>query len=113
MKKPRSLWEKQSAKLSKSPVSERNLTKKLDVQIGHLLIMSCKDSVLTFSKCAPDTTQVCRLGSATAGNYPVMVSFPSLGYSCYAEGKMLNFTYQLIITSFSPSSGSIAGKMLL
>ncbi|CAF94002.1 unnamed protein product, partial [Tetraodon nigroviridis] len=55
-----------------------------------------------------DTTQVCRLGSATAGTYPVTVSFPSLGHSRYAEGNVFNFTYQLIITSFSPSSGSIA-----
>lgn len=66
-----------------------------------------------FSKRAPDTTQVCRLGSATAGTYPVTVSFPSLGHSRYAEGNVFNFTYQLIITSFSPSSGSIAGKMFL
>lgn len=99
--------------LSKSPVSERSLPKKLHGQIGNLLIMSCKESFLTFSKCAPDTTQVCRLGSASAGTYPVMVSFPSLGYSRYAEGNILNFTYQLIITSFSPSSGSIAGKMFI
>uniref|UniRef100_H3CIT5 PKHD1 like 1, tandem duplicate 1 n=1 Tax=Tetraodon nigroviridis TaxID=99883 RepID=H3CIT5_TETNG len=55
-----------------------------------------------------NTTQVCRLGSATAGTYPVTVSFPSLGHSRYAEGNVFNFTYQLIITSFSPSSGSIA-----
>lgn len=77
------------------------------------LLMWCKNCVLTFSKFAPDTTQVCRLGSAAAGTYPVMVSFPSLGYTRYAEGNRLNFTYQLIISSFSPSSGSIAGKMLL
>lgn len=75
--------------------------------------MYCIDSVPTFSKYAPDTTQVCRLGSATAGTYPVMVSFPSLGYSRYAGGNMLNFTYQLIITSFAPSSGSIAGTLLM
>ncbi|XP_011607160.2 fibrocystin-L isoform X2 [Takifugu rubripes] len=60
-----------------------------------------------------NTTQVCRLGSASAGTYPVMVSFPSLGYSHYTDGNELNFTYQLIIISFSPSSGSIAGGTLL
>lgn len=72
-----------------------------------------KDFLLTFFKWISDTTQVCRLGSASAGTYPVMVSFPSLGYSHYTDGNELNFTYQLIITSFSPSSGSIAGKMSL
>lgn len=54
---------------------------------------------------------MCRLGSATAGTYPVMVSFPTLGYSRFAGGKVLNFTYQLIITSSEPSSGSIAGTV--
>lgn len=59
-----------------------------------------------------DTTQVCRLGSASAGTYPVMVSFPSLGDSRYAGGNMFNFTYQLIVSSFSPLSGSVAGQTL-
>lgn len=59
-----------------------------------------------------DTTQVCRLSSASAGTYPVMVSFPSLGDSHYAGGSMFNFTYQLIVSSFSPLSGSVAGQTL-
>lgn len=57
-----------------------------------------------------DTTQVCRLGGASAGTYPVTVSFPSLGNSRYAGGGMFNFTYQLIVSSFSPLSGSVAGQ---
>ncbi|XP_071356429.1 PKHD1 like 1, tandem duplicate 1 [Trachinotus anak] len=59
------------------------------------------------------TTQVCRLGSASAGTYPVSVSFPSLGYSRYADGNIPHFTYQLIVSSFSPLSGSVAGGTLL
>lgn len=58
-------------------------------------------------------TQVCRLGSASAGSYPVWVSFPSLGNSRYPDGNMLHFTYQLIVSSFSPLSGSVAGGTLL
>uniref|UniRef100_UPI003AACF14E PKHD1 like 1, tandem duplicate 1 n=1 Tax=Centroberyx gerrardi TaxID=166262 RepID=UPI003AACF14E len=60
-----------------------------------------------------DTTQVCRLGRASAGTYPVSVSFPSLGRSRYSGGDVLNFTYQLIVSSLSPPSGSVAGGTLL
>ncbi|XP_044027924.1 LOW QUALITY PROTEIN: PKHD1 like 1, tandem duplicate 1 [Siniperca chuatsi] len=59
------------------------------------------------------TTQVCSLGSSSAGTYPVLVSFPSLGNSRYTGGDMLHFTYQLIVSSFSPLSGSVAGGTLL
>ncbi|KAM9340526.1 fibrocystin-L-like [Symphorus nematophorus] len=59
------------------------------------------------------TTQVCRLGSASAGTYPVLVTFPSLGNSRYQGGSMFHFTYQLIVSSFSPLSGSVAGGTLL
>ncbi|XP_038580507.1 PKHD1 like 1, tandem duplicate 1 [Micropterus salmoides] len=58
-------------------------------------------------------TQVCRLGSNSAGTYPVLVSFPSLGNTRYAGDSMLNFTYQLIVSSFTPLSGSVAGGTLL
>lgn len=64
---------------------------------------------LILSTFLQDTTQVCRLGSASAGTYPVMVSFPSLGNSRYADGNMFHFTYQLVVSSFSPLSGSVAG----
>ncbi|XP_075907773.1 fibrocystin-L-like [Nelusetta ayraudi] len=60
-----------------------------------------------------NTSQVCRLGSASAGTYPVMVRFPSLGNARYSGGSMLYFTYQLIVSSFSPLSGSTAGGTLL
>uniref|UniRef100_A0A667XGZ1 PKHD1 like 1, tandem duplicate 2 n=1 Tax=Myripristis murdjan TaxID=586833 RepID=A0A667XGZ1_9TELE len=59
------------------------------------------------------TTQVCRLGRASAGTYPVSVSFPSLGRSRHAGDNDLNFTYQLIVSSVSPLSGSLAGGTLL
>ncbi|XP_034748677.1 fibrocystin-L-like [Etheostoma cragini] len=59
------------------------------------------------------TTQVCRLGSAGAGSYPVFISFPSLGDSRSTGGNIFHFTYQLIVSSFSPVSGSIAGGTLL
>ncbi|XP_050924319.1 LOW QUALITY PROTEIN: PKHD1 like 1, tandem duplicate 1 [Lates calcarifer] len=59
------------------------------------------------------TTQVCRLGSASAGTYPVSVSFPSLGNTRYADGNIPHFTYQLIVSSLSPLSGSVAGGTLL
>ncbi|KAM3858592.1 fibrocystin-L-like [Diretmus argenteus] len=59
------------------------------------------------------TTQICRLGSASAGTYPVSVTFPSLGHARYSGGNMLNFTYQLIVSSVSPLSGSVAGGTLL
>ncbi|XP_040908783.1 LOW QUALITY PROTEIN: PKHD1 like 1, tandem duplicate 1 [Toxotes jaculatrix] len=59
------------------------------------------------------TTQVCRLGSASAGTYPVSVRFPSLGNSRYEGGNIPYFTYQLIVSSFSPLSGSVAGGTLL
>ncbi|KAM3595703.1 uncharacterized protein V6R79_001361 [Siganus canaliculatus] len=57
------------------------------------------------------TTQVCRLGRASAGTVPVWVSFPSLGKSRY--GQQLLFTYQLNVSSFSPLSGSEAGGTVL
>uniref|UniRef100_A0A672GVH9 Polycystic kidney and hepatic disease 1 (autosomal recessive)-like 1 n=1 Tax=Salarias fasciatus TaxID=181472 RepID=A0A672GVH9_SALFA len=60
-----------------------------------------------------ETSQVCRLGSASAGAHPVWVNFPSLGNARYADDNILYFTYQLIVSSFAPLSGSIAGGTLL
>ncbi|XP_069372727.1 PKHD1 like 1, tandem duplicate 1 [Paralichthys olivaceus] len=59
------------------------------------------------------TSQVCRLGSASAGTYPVSVTFPSLGNSRYADSNITHFTYRLIVSSFSPLSGSLGGGTLL
>ncbi|XP_062266639.1 PKHD1 like 1, tandem duplicate 1 [Platichthys flesus] len=59
------------------------------------------------------TSQVCRLGRASAGTYPVSVTFPSLGNTRYASGNTSYFTYQLIVSSFSPLSGSLGGGTLL
>uniref|UniRef100_A0A3Q3K5H6 Polycystic kidney and hepatic disease 1 (autosomal recessive)-like 1 n=1 Tax=Monopterus albus TaxID=43700 RepID=A0A3Q3K5H6_MONAL len=63
--------------------------------------------------CISATSQVCRLGSAKAGTYPVSVSLPSLGNAHYAGGSIFQFTYQLIVSSFSPLSGGVAGGTLL
>uniref|UniRef100_A0A3Q2Z1Q4 PKHD1 like 1, tandem duplicate 1 n=1 Tax=Hippocampus comes TaxID=109280 RepID=A0A3Q2Z1Q4_HIPCM len=52
------------------------------------------------------------LGSAGAGTFPVWINFPSLGRPRFAGGSVLNFTYQLIVSSFSPTSGSAAGTLL-
>ncbi|MEQ2207471.1 hypothetical protein XENOCAPTIV_012908, partial [Xenoophorus captivus] len=59
------------------------------------------------------TTQLCRLGGASAGTYPVSVNFPSLGDARYAGDNILYFDYQLILSSFSPQSGSIGGGTVL
>ncbi|CAJ1082786.1 fibrocystin-L-like [Xyrichtys novacula] len=58
-------------------------------------------------------TQVCRLGSSSAGTYPVSVSFPSLGNASTTDGNIFYFTYESGISSFSPLSGSLAGGTLL
>uniref|UniRef100_A0AAQ5X4Y6 Polycystic kidney and hepatic disease 1 (autosomal recessive)-like 1 n=1 Tax=Amphiprion ocellaris TaxID=80972 RepID=A0AAQ5X4Y6_AMPOC len=59
------------------------------------------------------SSQVCRLSSSSAGSFPVSVNFPSLGDSRHAGGNVLRFTYQLIVSSFSPTTGSVAGGTLL
>uniref|UniRef100_A0A8C5F806 PKHD1 like 1, tandem duplicate 1 n=1 Tax=Gadus morhua TaxID=8049 RepID=A0A8C5F806_GADMO len=58
---------------------------------------------------ATATTQVCSVGRAPAGTYPVWITFPSLGRVRY-QG---NFTNLLNVTSISPLSGSVAGGTLL
>ncbi|XP_054620387.1 fibrocystin-L-like isoform X2 [Dunckerocampus dactyliophorus] len=58
-------------------------------------------------------SQVCRLGSASAGTVPVWINFPLMGCPRFAGGSVLNFTYELIVSSFSPASGSVAGGTLL
>ncbi|KAK7898488.1 hypothetical protein WMY93_019341 [Mugilogobius chulae] len=60
-----------------------------------------------------DTTQVCRLGRSVAGTFPVSVTFPSLGNAQHSGDDVLFFTYQLIVSSFSPTAGSLAGGTLL
>ncbi|KAM9824037.1 PKHD1 like 1, tandem duplicate 1 [Neosynchiropus ocellatus] len=60
-----------------------------------------------------DGVQICRLGRSRAGTHQVSVNFPSLGYTRYAGGESFSFTYQLIVSSISPTSGSLAGGTLL
>ncbi|KAL7883851.1 hypothetical protein SRHO_G00015090 [Serrasalmus rhombeus] len=55
----------------------------------------------------------CRVGPASAGLYPVSVSFPTLGYARYSGGNTFNFTYQLGVTSIKPTAGSITGGTII
>ncbi|XP_043994771.1 fibrocystin-L-like isoform X2 [Gambusia affinis] len=59
------------------------------------------------------SSQVCRVGGASAGRYPVSVNFPSLGDARFAANRLLYFTQQLIVSSLSPTSGGVAGGTLL
>ncbi|KAJ8334858.1 hypothetical protein SKAU_G00404970 [Synaphobranchus kaupii] len=51
----------------------------------------------------------CKVGNASAGTYPVSLSFAGLGHAQYSGMTGLNFTYQMGVVSIVPSSGSIAG----
>ncbi|XP_017158739.1 PKHD1 like 1, tandem duplicate 1 [Poecilia reticulata] len=59
------------------------------------------------------SSQVCRVGGASAGSYPVSVNFPSLGNARFAADRVLYFTQLLIVSSLSPTSGGAAGGTLL
>uniref|UniRef100_A0A3B4AFD8 Uncharacterized protein n=1 Tax=Periophthalmus magnuspinnatus TaxID=409849 RepID=A0A3B4AFD8_9GOBI len=58
-----------------------------------------------------ETFQICTPGRSVAGTFPVTVTFPSLGNSQYSGNNVLYFTYNLIVSSFFPISGSLAGKL--
>ncbi|XP_076865903.1 fibrocystin-L-like isoform X2 [Brachyhypopomus gauderio] len=55
----------------------------------------------------------CRVGHASAGQRPVSLSFPGLGYAQYQGGNVFNFTYQMGVTSIVPTAGSITGGTIL
>ncbi|KAK1784753.1 hypothetical protein P4O66_003426 [Electrophorus voltai] len=55
----------------------------------------------------------CSIGAASAGLYPVSLSFPGLGYAQYQGGKVFNFTYQMGVTSIVPTAGSITGGTII
>uniref|UniRef100_A0A3B4ZUN2 PKHD1 like 1 n=1 Tax=Stegastes partitus TaxID=144197 RepID=A0A3B4ZUN2_9TELE len=74
---------------------------------------SSENASITVGKAKCRVEQVCRLSSSSAGSYPVWVNFPSLGDARHPGGDVLRFTYQLIVSSFSPTSGSLAGGTLL
>ncbi|XP_072303332.1 fibrocystin-L-like [Eucyclogobius newberryi] len=90
------------------------------VSLGTLLTVTGtgfanENAVITVgdAKCNVTTTtsvsQVCSLSRSVAGTFPVTVTFPSLGNAKHSGDNILYFTYQLIISSFSPVSGSLAG----
>ncbi|KAI4871505.1 hypothetical protein NFI96_027165, partial [Prochilodus magdalenae] len=74
------------------------------VQIGNV---SC--SVLQVTS----TSLTCTVGPASAGLYPVSVSFPALGYARYSGGKPFNFTQQMGVSSIEPTAGSITGGTVI
>ncbi|XP_066572050.1 PKHD1 like 1, tandem duplicate 1 isoform X2 [Amia ocellicauda] len=53
----------------------------------------------------------CTVGNASAGTYPVSLSFAELGLALNVNA--FNFTYQMGVLNISPSSGSIAGGTVL
>ncbi|XP_062842250.1 fibrocystin-L-like [Trichomycterus rosablanca] len=73
------------------------------VQIGNV---SC--SVLQVTS----TFLTCSVEPSSAGLYPVIVSFPKLGIARY-EGGSFNFTYQMDVTSITPTAGSVNGGTIL
>ncbi|MCJ8746157.1 hypothetical protein PDJAM_G00138700 [Pangasius djambal] len=86
--------------ISGSGFADRNAT----VQIGHV---QC--SVLQVT----NTSLTCRVGPASAGLYPVTVSFPTLGNARYNGGNIFNFTYQMGVTSIAPTAGSATGGTIM
>ncbi|KAA0710212.1 Fibrocystin-L Polycystic kidney and hepatic disease 1-like protein 1 [Triplophysa tibetana] len=56
-----------------------------------------------------DTYITCRVGPASAGIYPVSLSFSGLGIARYQNGTSFNFTHLLGVTSIYPTTGSEAG----
>ncbi|KAA0710213.1 Fibrocystin-L Polycystic kidney and hepatic disease 1-like protein 1 [Triplophysa tibetana] len=55
-----------------------------------------------------DTYITCRVGPASAGIYPVSLSFSGLGIARYQNGTSFNFTHLLGVTSIYPTTGSEA-----
>ncbi|XP_036421459.1 fibrocystin-L-like [Colossoma macropomum] len=60
-----------------------------------------------------NTSLTCRVGPASAGLYPVSVSFPEVGYAVYSGGTPFNFTYQMGVTSIEPTAGSATGGTII
>ncbi|KAI5615922.1 fibrocystin-L precursor [Silurus asotus] len=60
-----------------------------------------------------NTSLTCSVGPASAGLYPVTVSFPTLGNAYYDGGNVFNFTYQMGVTSIEPSAGSVTGGTII
>ncbi|XP_056597030.1 fibrocystin-L-like [Triplophysa dalaica] len=60
-----------------------------------------------------DTYITCRVGPASAGIYPVSLSFSGLGIARYQNGTSFNFTHLLGVTSIHPTTGSEAGGAIL
>ncbi|XP_066530272.1 fibrocystin-L-like [Hoplias malabaricus] len=74
-----------------------------------VLIGSVQCSVLQIT----NTSLSCSVGRASAGVYPVSVSFPELGNALYPAGNTFNFTYLMGITSIDPTAGSVTGGTII
>ncbi|XP_053468790.1 PKHD1 like 1, tandem duplicate 1 [Ictalurus furcatus] len=60
-----------------------------------------------------NTSLTCGVGPASAGLYPISVSFPTLGNARYNGDNIFNFTYQLGVTSSAPTAGSVTGGTII
>ncbi|XP_069815730.1 fibrocystin-L-like [Dendropsophus ebraccatus] len=59
-----------------------------------------------------DTEIKCQVPKASAGTFPITVYISGLGYAV-SYGGNLTFTYQIIVSSITPTSGSLAGGTLV
>ncbi|KAG7317211.1 hypothetical protein KOW79_019509 [Hemibagrus wyckioides] len=58
-----------------------------------------------------NTSLTCQVGPASAGLYPVTVSFPTLGNAYYNSSN--NFTYKMGVISIAPTAGSVTGGTII
>ncbi|XP_069813288.1 fibrocystin-L-like isoform X2 [Dendropsophus ebraccatus] len=59
-----------------------------------------------------DTEIQCQIPKASAGTFPITVYISGLGYAS-SRGGNLTFAYQIILSSITPLSGSLAGGTLI
>ncbi|KAK9957826.1 hypothetical protein ABG768_012036 [Culter alburnus] len=60
-----------------------------------------------------NTSITCQVGPASAGVYPVSLSFSVLGNAQYQNNNSFNFTHLLGVTSINPTTGSVAGGTIV
>ncbi|TSK31508.1 Fibrocystin-L [Bagarius yarrelli] len=59
------------------------------------------------------TSLTCQTGPSSAGLYPVTLRFHTLGIARYNDGNIFNFTYQMGVTSITPTAGSVTGGTII
>ncbi|KAA0710214.1 Fibrocystin-L Polycystic kidney and hepatic disease 1-like protein 1 [Triplophysa tibetana] len=114
------------------PLLEIGFLQKLENSTEDLLIQSQDNATVTitrpekatppltgtfdveiFGRLVEDTYITCRVGPASAGIYPVSLSFSGLGIARYQNGTSFNFTHLLGVTSIYPTTGSEAGGAIM